>query len=324
VAGAERPKSIRSIAGAIAELGGRFARDQRVLGFPRANLVSRVARRSLWSVRPIRAAIAMTSITFRSTSSLIVAATALLVASGCSSTGTSNQYRAKVSQNRVNVGNTTQTAGFGTIELEAGGTYDASDRMSAKAGVRVGTSETSELFVEHDPYVRIVEDGKDPSGSGDVVVGFRQRLLEESKNFPATALEFSTSLPVGDDDPLLTSGYTNFYGAFVVDRHFGDLLTSFYYKLGAIGTAVANDLDAEHTIALAGFLPVTAGWTAMLEFAGTHRPEFDTEPIIVNAALLFNLTDALLFDIGVQVGLNDDAPDAVIVAGVTTNVGRIF
>lgn len=324
MAGAGRAKSIRSLELTIAELGGRFAPVRRVLGFPRTNLVSRVARRSLSSVRPIRAAIAMTSITPRSTSSLIVAATALLLASGCSSTGAGNQYRAKATHNRVNVGNTTQTAGFGTIELEAGGTYDASDRMSARAGVRIGTSTTSELFVEHDPHVRIVEDGKDPSGAGDVLVGFRQRLLEESKNFPATALEFSTSLPVGDDDPALTNGYTSFYGAFIIDRHFGDLLTSFYYRLGAIGTAVANDLDAEHTLALAGFLPVTPGWTAMLELAGTHRPEVDTEPISVNLALLFNLTDALLFDVGVQVGLNDDAPDAVVVAGVTTNIGRIF
>lgn len=267
----------------------------------------------------------MTPITSRSTTRLFVAATALLVASGCASTGSQpNPYRAKVTQNRTTVGNTTQTAAFGSVELEAGGTYDASDRWSATAGVRLGLSETSELFAEHLSYVRLVEDGKDPSGSGDVLIGFRQRLLDESKNYPATAIEFSTSLPVGDDDPALTSGYTNFYGAFVVDRHFGDLLTSWYYRLGALGTATAGDLDAEHTLAIAAYLPVSAGWTALVELAGTHRPELDTEPITANGSLLYNITDALLFDVGVQVGLNDDAPDAVVVAGVSTNIGRIF
>ncbi|MEZ5978709.1 MAG: hypothetical protein R3F34_10865 [Planctomycetota bacterium] len=253
----------------------------------------------------------------------LVLAPSLLLLAGCASTGIGT-HRAKVTPQRPTVGNTTQTAAFGTAEIEAGVAFDPSDRVDTAATIRFGLSESSELFVSHVPYVTVDAPGPDPSGPGDLTVGFRQRLLDESKDFPATALEIATSIPIGDDDPAISSGYTNLYTGFTLDRHFGDLLTSWYYRLGLIGTAEAGNLDVQHTLAVAGYMPLMDRWNGVVELASTYYPEAGVEPLTANGSLLYTVTDSLLFDIGVQVGLNDDAQDFAIVAGVTTNIGRIF
>lgn len=257
---------------------------------------------------------------FRPSHLLLVAALGL-AASGCTSTG---DYRAKVTPQRPTIGNTTETAAFGTVEIEGGISVDPSDRNSADATVRIGLSEDSELFVMHSPFVNVDTPGTNADGPGDLTIGYRQRLLEESRDFPATAIEFATSLPVGDDDPAISSGYTNFYAGITVDRHFGDLLTSWYYRLGAIGTPVAGDLNAQHTLAVSGYLPLMDRWSGVAELATIIDVESSVEPMFVNAAVMYEVTESLLFDVGVQLGLNDDAPDVVLFGGFTTNIGRVF
>lgn len=264
-------------------------------------------------------------------SSLLLAALCALPLTGCTSTGA---YRAKVTPQRPTVSNSTQTAAFGTVEIEAGASIDPSERYSADTTLRVGLSESSELFVEHSPFVNFDRPGEDAEGPSGVSIGYRQRLLDESRDFPATAIEFKTVLPVGDDDLGRTgdvvgfesssSGFTDFFAGISVDRHFGDLLTTWYYQLGVLGTGVQGDLDTQHTVAVAGTLALMDRWSVIGEFAASTFTETDIDPMSANAALLFEVTENLLFDMGVQVGLNDDAPDLVLIGGVTTNIGRIF
>jgi len=262
---------------------------------------------------------------------LLAAVVALPFLGSCTSTGA---YRAKVTPQRPTVSNTTETAAFGTVELEAGVSLDPSDRTSADVTARVGLSESSELFIEHAPYINIDRAGEDANGPGGLAIGFRQRLLDESRDFPATAIEFKTVLPVGEDDlnrgggvvgfESSTSGFTDFFAAISVDRHFGDLLTTWYYQLGVLGTGAAGDLDTQHTLAVAGSMELVDRWHGVLELATSTFTETDVDPMSANAALMFEVTESLLFDIGLQVGLNDDAPDLVVVGGFTTNIGRIF
>lgn len=263
--------------------------------------------------------------------SLLLAALSALPLTSCTSTGA---YRAKVTPQRPTVSNSTQTAAFGTVEVEAGVSLDPSDRTSADATVRVGLSETSELFIEHSPFVSYDRPGENAEGPGGLSIGYRQRLLDESRDFPATAIEFKTVLPVGEDDlsrggnvvgfESSSSGFTDFFAGLSVDRHFGDLLTTWYYQLGVLGTGVQGDLDTQHTIAVSGTLELMDRWSVIGEFAASTFTETDLDPMSANAALLFEVTENLLFDMGLQVGLNDDAPDLVLIGGVTTNFGRIF
>lgn len=230
--------------------------------------------------------------------------------------------RAKVTPQRPRIGFTTQTTEFGTFEVEGGITADPGDSIDLPLRVKVGVSPTAELFTQWSPYGYIDVPGEDPSGTGDLTVAFRQRLMNESKAYPATALIIGTTLPVGDDE--LGGGFTDFFAGLSADRTFNNVLATAFYQFGLQGTAEQGDLNIEHTASLAMTLPLAERWYGLAELGASYDVEASRGPVVANLAAIYDFTDTLVFDAGILFGLNDDAPDLALFAGFTTNLGILF
>lgn len=256
---------------------------------------------------------------------------ALFLALGASSCMNAGAYKAQVTPQRPTFSNDTRTASFGTMELEAGlevgmnpDPGDNTARLDTVA--RFGVSETGEFFLGWTPYQSVDATGPDPDGTGDLLVGFRQRLMDETESMPATAFQISTELPTGDDDLVSnpTDGRTAFNAAFIADRSFDDLSTTLFYQLGVLSNDEAFDQDITHLLAVAGSLPIDDLITAQAELAWFYFPEADTEPIFLTLLGQYSISDTMMFDAGLRLGLNDDAQDVSVFAGIVTNLGRLF
>ena len=265
----------------------------------------------------------------------------VLLSLALSSCGTLGTRRAKVTPQRPKISNNTKTTAFGTWELEAGALVDPGDAFALDTRLKVGVSPTAELFASFPPYIYQDVTGDDVNGIGDLTIGFRQRLMNESKAYPATAFELQGTLPVGDDDLAQASGgnlvsgvagggdFIDFAGAFILDRTFEQVYVTLYYKLGfsnesVSGSGVAGDLNVQHTAAIAGTMPIHERWSGLAELAGSYIPEESFGPLVANLAALYDLGDTAVLDAGVLLGLNDDAEDFAIRAGITTNLGIFF
>jgi hypothetical protein len=182
-------------------------------------------------------------------SALPYIALSLVLASSLESCSSIGVRRAKVVPQRPRFGRTTQTTAFGTFEVEAGASANPKNAAEVTTTLKAGMSPTAEFFAEIAPYRYYDVPGPDVDGVGDLTLGMRQRLMNESKNYPATAMELAVQVPTGDEDlngstgltgGLDSTGYANVYGAFMLDRSFDTLYTTLYYQFGALGTPVAT------------------------------------------------------------------------------------
>lgn len=248
-------------------------------------------------------------------------AAGLALLSGCNAMGVA---RDPVTPQRPTISDNTQTSGFGTFEVEAGLELDPRDRTSVETRVSVGLSENSEFFLGWSPFTDIDKGGVEERGPGDLLVGWKQRLMDETEELPATAVQISTSLPVGADEPFISSGETDFFGAFIADRTYGRLGVTGFYQLGLLGNAELGNTDIEHTVAVVGSWAHDDWWTFGLETALVGEPEADEEPLLATLFGQYKMSEYMTVDGGLRIGLNEDADDAILFIGVTTNLGRYF
>ena len=230
--------------------------------------------------------------------------------------------RAKVTPQRPRIGFTTQTTEFGTFEVEGGIQTDPSDNFSVPLRGKLGVSPTAELLVDLAPYAYEDVPGPDPSGPSPLTVVFRQRLMNESKAFPATSFHLGARLPVGEDD--FGSGFNDFITGFSADRTFNNVLATAFYQLGLLGTDERGNLDVEHTASLAMTLPLTERVFGLAELGAQYNVEQSDGPLVLNLAGIYDFTDTLVLDAGIRFGLNDDAEDFALQLGFTTNLGILF
>ncbi len=232
--------------------------------------------------------------------------------------------RAKVTPQRPRIGFTTQTTEFGTFEVEGGVQTDPSDNFSVPIRTKIGVSPTAELLVEVSPYSYQDDPGPDPSGISPLTVVFRQRLMNESKAYPATSFHLGTRLPVGNDD--FGSGFNDFIMGFSADRTFNNVLATAFYQVGLQGTKMSGDLNVEHSASLAMTLPLTERVFGLAELHALYDVELieGGGPVVLNLAGIYDFTDTLVLDAGIRLGLNEDAEDVVLQVGFTTNLGILF
>ena len=74
---------------------------------------------------------------------------------------------------------------------------------------------------------------------------------------------------------------------------------------------------------MAGSHALDDRWGLFAEVAGTATPT-RTDPLILTAGVTRTLMPHLVLDAGVIVGLNQDAPDAQFLVGLTTNFGPLI
>jgi hypothetical protein len=256
--------------------------------------------------------------------------TCAALTTGCSTFGV---QREEITPQRPTISQDTRTTAYGTFEEELGILADPGDEYALQTRTSVGLSEKSELFLLWDVFRQVDNsqvladldgNGKDESGFGDAIIGFKQRLIDETDNLPATAIQIGTSIPIGSDDGELNRGRIDWFGALIADRTFGRLAMTGFYQLGILGTATPGDIDTEHTFALDGRWAFDDRINIGAEVATQVQGEIDFEPVYLTTYGQYKVSKSMNFDAGLRVGLSEDSDDVVFLIGLTTNLGRFF
>ncbi|MCP3916639.1 MAG: hypothetical protein GY711_13870 [bacterium] len=238
----------------------------------------------------------------------------LLTLPACTTTG--ETFVAK--PQRPTFSSDTSTTGEGSVEFEAGVALDPGDAFALPATAKYGLSDKSELFIGLPLYALIDESGGDPEGVGDLFIGTRHRVWEEDPT--SVAFQLATKLPTGDSS--LSTDEVDFFAAGIL-THGMNAKTSVtaYYELGYLGDP-DGDADVQNALAGAAAYALDDETTLFGELAEIFGPE-DVDPIFTTLGVAHALEPNVIVDVAVAVGLNDDAADAVLLFGVTTNAGRL-
>ncbi len=243
----------------------------------------------------------------------------LLPSASCTSI-MKNEYAA--TRQRPLVSRDTHTTAFGTFEVEAGASWDHNDRVDTPIVVKYGASPNTELTVQGSPYLMLMDaTGHEENGVGDVRLGIRHRLWEESEGVPAIGVLAEVKLPVADEDQGLGTGFVDAAFGGMVSHQIQDLETTGFYRLDVLNDP-AEDANVAHTLALAADAPLLdTAFGVFGEVSATFFSETDQE---VGQLLLggsYSPYPAVVFDLAGSVGLTSDSPDFVLLGGLTTNLG---
>jgi len=227
-----------------------------------------------------------------------------------------------VTPQRPRISRTTSTTAAGSFELEAGLALDPGDSLALVTEFKHGLHEDTELFLGWAPYQSIELPGEDADGAGDLTLGMRHRFWEDGRG-NSVAFQTATKLPVGDEDEGLSSGEVDFFAAGML-THVPDELTTVtgYYELGVIGEPSRADTDLSHRLALAGTYRFEPETLAFGEISRLHAA-FGPDPMIALGGVARTVSESLVIDVALALGVNDDAPDAMLLVGLTTNLGRL-
>jgi len=221
---------------------------------------------------------------------------------------------------RPTLSSDTNTAVEGTVELEAGLTWDPDSFIDTPASLRFGAGPATEVFLGFSPLLYVEQPGNNESGPGDLAFGFRHRFRTESGDSPATAIQTSVKLPTADDKKGLGSGELDASIAGIATKTFGDYGVTGFYSLNLLGEQTGG-AALGHSLSLSTSTPKFDDLSFFGELAGIFVPEQDSEQVFTMVGCTFNPHSSSVFDVGVLVGLTQDAPDLQFVIGFTQNLG---
>jgi len=223
---------------------------------------------------------------------------------------------------RPTVSQSTRTTAYGTFEVEAGATWDPSDSFDTPVRLKYGASANTEVSIQASPLVILdLPNDTQHSGLGDVRLAIRHRLWDDSPDQPSVGVMAEVKLPTADQDKGLGSGQVDAGFAGIATHTMYDTELTGFYRIDFLSRPDATT-DVAHTLAVAAQRPIPGTpFGALGEISSVFYPE-GGDPI---AQLLIGGTYApypsLVFDVDASVGLSSAAPDFVLLAGLTLNLG---
>ncbi|MFN7979323.1 MAG: transporter [Vicinamibacterales bacterium] len=223
----------------------------------------------------------------------------------------------------------TDTTDVGLLQVELGGVFTHGDAATRAAGtpltLRYGAFEWLELSVGTDGYLAMhASDSAWTSGIGNTQLGARVRLFAGRGGLPIVSLLPAVVLPTASASKGLGSGDVDATLAALTGR---DLPRSSHmdlmYGAGAIGAGDGSHF-AQHVVSVSGTLGVTRAWTPGLTLTWVSRQDPSTgRALTASADSVVTLSRRLAFDVSATVGVNRDAPDLEIAAGLSVVVGEL-
>ena len=250
----------------------------------------------------------------------LAAATALL-ATSCS---TFRADQAPATPQRPTLSSDTNTTHIGTLEYEAGVTFDPNDLVAFPTALKWGASEQTELFLGWPAFLHIERPGDDADGPGSLSVGMRHRFLDEVDDRPSFAAQMVTKLPTASSNEGLDSGEVDFFGAAIATKNFDGLGVTGFYQLGVLGNPGRGGAMLEHDLALAVGGGLDERWGLFGEVGAALTPDTHTEDVRLRCGATYAVGPPMIVDLAVVIGLTNDAPDFQLMLGVTHNLGDLF
>ncbi|MEM7306857.1 MAG: hypothetical protein AAF682_09310 [Planctomycetota bacterium] len=207
----------------------------------------------------------------------------------------------------------TSTVDAGVLEAQTAFAWDPDGESAGTVVLTYGTAPEKEVFAEWSPYVVADAEGPDVRGTGDAVLGFRHRFREAEE--ASWAYELATKLPLGSDEPELTSGRIDVSAALRrTAPAAGGTLT---LTLDAAALGADEGVDAELGGQVLFGRPLRPGLAALFSAQTSVVPELDEWTAAGRAGVSFSRSDRWLVDLAVENRVGDGRPEQLLVAGVT-------
>ena len=255
--------------------------------------------------------------------SKVLLATSMLLAVFGASCATPPAGSAEVTPQRPKFSRDTRTTASGTLELEAGLAIDPGDSLDSPMALKYGLDANTELFADFSPLRVRDRPGDDEVGIGDLGLGVRQRVRDETESDPSFGWRLRAKLPTADEDEGLGSGELDLFGAAIASKTLEAYFVTGFYQLGLLGERRDAGLDLEHGLAVSATRPIDESWRGFGELALRWSPERDRESLFTTLGVGYAARPSLVFDAGLVLGLSDDAPDFALLVGLTQSLGAL-
>ncbi len=227
----------------------------------------------------------------------------------------------------------------GSLCVEAGGYFVGesyknidTDTMIGIGVARYGVSGSIEGFLEAELFKQVrgtdAERNEDIGGTGigDARLGLKWAMLGEGSILPALTTVAMWKIPTGSaskelgtgegDMTLLTAVGQKVMGEVMLEANFGVSFTSIPQESGRFFMQYLGSVSAQYQ--LGNFILIGEyRWLSQLEDTRGVRSS-------VMAGAGFYLSKAIRIDVGVSLGLSDDAEDYQLTFGVSTVAGKLF
>ncbi len=160
-------------------------------------------------------------------------------------------------------------------------------------------------------------EGKKENGFADTEVKVKYRLMDEKDGLPSFAVSGKVKIPTASESKDLGSGKTDFGIITIFQKNLSKRLT-LYLNLGYtfIEEHRANN---EFNYSIAGQFVLSDKWALVGEIVGVNnfngRKGDDPFSGLLGAQYL--ITDSIVWDAGVEIGMNKAAPDFRFTTGLT-------
>lgn len=244
----------------------------------------------------------------------------------------SGQQEISVTPNRPGVADPADVTQTGVLEIEYGWERAFRSRefrtLRVAAGlIRFGLTEDVELRLGMDNYLsQRSEDAKGRrSGVGDTSPGFKYRFLKQDELWPTLAFAYEIKVPSASRKKRLGSGRADHNLFFLASKEIFELDWELGYNLGWIGKERKRGFDDVHIWALSFSHPLFGPVGISGEIYGGPRVNRETPAVVsTDWALTYALTSRVIFDLGVDIGLNSSARDITYFAGVTLSLVDLY
>lgn len=165
-------------------------------------------------------------------------------------------------------------------------------------------------------FVRPAE-GERENGFADTEIKVKYRFMDEKGVLPSFAVIGKVKIPTASESKDLGSGKTDFGMIAIFQKNLSKRLT-LYLNFGYtfIGEHRANN---EFNYSIAGQFALSDKWALVGEIVGVNNfnGRKGDDPLSGLLGTQYLITDSIIWDAGVEIGMNKSAPDFRITTGLT-------
>jgi hypothetical protein len=160
-------------------------------------------------------------------------------------------------------------------------------------------------------------EGKKENGFADTEVKVKYRFMDEKDGLPSFAALGKVKIPTASESKDLGSGKTDFSIIAIFQKNISKRLT-LYLNLG--GTFIGEHrVNSELNYSLAGQFVLSDKWALVGEIVGVNNfnGRKGDDPLSGLLGTQHTITDRIIWDAGVEIGMSKAAPDFRITTGLT-------
>ncbi|MEZ6005459.1 MAG: hypothetical protein R3F17_15835 [Planctomycetota bacterium] len=223
---------------------------------------------------------------------------------------------------RPRMATTTETAAIGTLQSEVGMNWDPGNSLSIPGIWRFGLTERSEAFIGGDTWRWDFD--RDVNGPGNLLIGYRHRIIDHDGKFPAIAIQSETKLPTAQKEDQFGTEVVDWKFAVIVDQYIDDTHVSLFNQAGYLSEADGGGTDFEWTLAgsLQKFLDKR--WSWYFEGVSVRISEQDYDARYMGTGFHYRLDSGALLDVALAAGFGDAPEEHMLLFGYTRNVGAFY